>query len=170
MTIQTIRSDFESQDALGASSERSRLYFQVSTGDSMQVVERIPPAAASAGGCLIYRVVPVVQTHRREQYDAFESLAAEFGDATEVIEGRQWVAAQYGEADLAAIRLDAGLSQAQLASRCDMEQPHVSRYESGKHEPSISIASKLSSALGVSMEAFFNAWQVSRSSSAKVTK
>jgi transcriptional regulator with XRE-family HTH domain len=54
------------------------------------------------------------------------------------------------------------MSQSQLAEACGLEQPHVSRYESGRHEPSLSVSRKMAETLGVSMEQFHNAWLLGR--------
>jgi transcriptional regulator with XRE-family HTH domain len=41
------------------------------------------------------------------------------------------------------------MSQAELARRLGMRQPHIARLESGEHEPSLSTLARLSSALGL---------------------
>lgn len=70
-----------------------------------------------------------------------------------------WVAdALYpGEPTLAALRLRAGLSQADFARRCGLRQPHVSRYETGKHEPGVFQAQAMADALGVSLDVLVKA-------------
>ena len=70
-----------------------------------------------------------------------------------------WVAnALYpGEPTLAALRLRAGLSQADFALRCGLRQPHVSRYETGKHEPGVFQAQAMANALGVSLDVLVQA-------------
>ena len=70
-----------------------------------------------------------------------------------------WVAdALYpGEPTLAALRLRAGLSQAEFARRCGLKQPHVSRYETGKHEPGIFQAQAMADALGVNLDVLVKA-------------
>ena len=65
-----------------------------------------------------------------------------------------WVADTFyrGPATLASLRLRAGLSQKELAHRCGLEQPHISRYESGRHEPGIFQAQVMATALGVTLD------------------
>jgi len=124
------------------------------------------PEAASSEPCVLIHVTPVRQSSFKEGYDDFERLASEVVNddqvAAAVVRGREWVASTYGNGDLASLRLAAGLSQSELARVCDIEQPHVSRYESGRHEPLVSTAGKMAKALGVSLEAFVNAWSLSR--------
>lgn len=66
----------------------------------------------------------------------------------------------YPAKGLAALRLDAGLSQAELARRLNIQQSHVSRYEAGRAEPGIDKAADMACALGVGLEAFHQAWRV----------
>ena len=46
-------------------------------------------------------------------------------------------------------RVANGLSQAALARRLGMRQPHVARLEAGDHEPSLSTLARLSTVLGL---------------------
>lgn len=97
-------------------------------------------------------------------HDAFDNLLAEVEAdpvaSKRVSEGRRWVAqAFYGEVPLlASLRLAAGLSQRQLGAVCGLNQPHVSRYESGRHEPGIAVAATMAQALGVDLNTFAAAW------------
>ena len=140
----------------------------VSEGAGTSRIQERPavPEAASSGPCVIFHVTPVRQSSFKDGYDDFERLASEVVSdgqvAEEVVRGREWVASKYGNGDLASLRLAAGLSQSELARVCDIEQPHVSRYESGRHEPLVSTAGKMAKALGVSLEVFVNAWSLSR--------
>lgn len=70
-----------------------------------------------------------------------------------------WVAETLypGENTLATMRLRAGLSQKELAARCNFEQPHVSRYESGRTEPGVFAAKRIAIALGVSLDQLVDA-------------
>lgn len=56
------------------------------------------------------------------------------------------------EFSLAKLRLQAGLSQAQLASMMNTQQPAIARLEKGETDPTLSTIHKLSEALGVSAE------------------
>jgi transcriptional regulator with XRE-family HTH domain len=53
---------------------------------------------------------------------------------------------------LAAMRLNAGLSQKQLADAVGSAQPNVSLWESGMREPSLSTVAKLARVLNVSAD------------------
>lgn len=55
---------------------------------------------------------------------------------------------QWGER-LRVRRLDAGLSQVQLAEKSGLKQSHICRLEIGKHKASIKTARKLAAALGI---------------------
>lgn len=50
--------------------------------------------------------------------------------------------------ELKAARTAAGLSQAELARRTDLPQPHISKIEAGKSQPSWETACKLIEACG----------------------
>jgi DNA-binding XRE family transcriptional regulator len=100
---------------------------------------------------------------------AFEDLLAEMEatpeDAAGLSAARQRIGlAFYGGAPtLASLRLAAGFSQRQLGERCHMMQPNVSRFESGRHEPTLGVAHEMAAALGVDLDRFFEAWTNSRS-------
>jgi DNA-binding XRE family transcriptional regulator len=125
------------------------------------------PQLSSEGFCLVlpFKHLPVELPPAK--VDEFEALAAEVEDSPEVNAGRQWVAETFyrDSTSLAGLRMRAGLSQVELGRRTNLEQSHISRYESGKHEPGLQIARSLASALGVSIEAVADAWMVSREQS-----
>lgn len=50
------------------------------------------------------------------------------------------------------LRTERGLTQAQLAKRCGMEQPHISDIEGGKREPGWTTARRIAAALDVTMD------------------
>lgn len=51
------------------------------------------------------------------------------------------------------LRLDAGMTQEELAGKCGMKKQSISRYENSDREPNIRIAKSLADALGVSIDA-----------------
>lgn len=53
-------------------------------------------------------------------------------------------------------RLQAGLTQEELAARCGMQKQSISRYEKSAREPNIRIASSLAKALGVSLDSLIS--------------
>ncbi len=93
---------------------------------------------------------------RQDEFDIDDYVATQ-DDATraQVAAAGSWVADTLypGEPTLASLRLRAGLSQAEFAAKCGLKQPHVSRCETGKHEPDIFQAQALADALGVSLDA-----------------
>lgn len=164
-----IRSESAFLPAAGSTSLVPRFQLQVvkDKDGTTRTVDRPPiPESASSGPCNLFYVTPIQPPSSKEGYDAFDRLAAEVARDDQAVEevrqGRKWIAASYGSGDLASLRLAAGLSQSELAVRCGIEQPHVSRYESGRHEPLVTIASKMASALGTSLEVLVKAWNQSR--------
>lgn len=101
-------------------------------------------------------------------FDGFDEFVDEIESVpegrVEIAEARKWVGTKFyaDSYSLAGLRLAAGLSQRQLAEMCGMEQPHVSRLESGRHEPQLSLAIKLAKALSVSIDVFSQAWANTR--------
>jgi DNA-binding XRE family transcriptional regulator len=169
MTTQLIRSEFASSPAAALTSPVPKFLVQVvneGAGTSRILERPAAPEAASSEPCVLFHVTPVRPSSFKEGYDDFDRLASEVASdgqvAAEVVRGREWLSSTYGNGDLASLRLAAGLSQSELARVCDIEQPHVSRYESGRHEPLVSTAGKMAKALGVSLEVFLNAWSLRR--------
>ena len=143
----------------------SKTFVQVVRAGSERLIERdAAERPRNAQPCVVV-AVNVLESHPLQK-DEFESLLHEMeanpAEAESLRTGRKWVASKFGNGDLASLRLAAGLSQTQLAVLCEMSQPHVSRYESGKHEPMTSVTEKLAHALNVPMEEVFRAWQMSR--------
>jgi transcriptional regulator with XRE-family HTH domain len=64
-------------------------------------------------------------------------------------------AGEFG-AVLKALRENAGLSQAELAERLNVDQASVSRWERGQGEPGISLAVPLAAILGVDVDRLLN--------------
>jgi DNA-binding XRE family transcriptional regulator len=52
-------------------------------------------------------------------------------------------------ARLRALRLEAGLTQAELARRTGIKRPNIARVEAGRHTPSLETLARLASAIGV---------------------
>lgn len=51
-----------------------------------------------------------------------------------------------------ALRLDAGMTQEELAQRVGLKKQNISRYENARVEPNIRTAKRIAEALGVSLE------------------
>jgi DNA-binding XRE family transcriptional regulator len=92
-----------------------------------------------------------------------DDLLAEFeatpNGAKAVAKGRQWVAKTfYGNgASLAALRLQHGWSQAELARRVGTSQSYIGRLETGGIDPQLSTIRKIATALGVPVTALVDA-------------
>jgi len=52
-------------------------------------------------------------------------------------------------ARLKELRLEAGLTQAELARRTGIHRPNIARVEAGRHTPSLETLSRLTVAIGV---------------------
>lgn len=119
--------------------------------------------------CRIYDIeankAPISSNPSFSEFDKLlSSLEEDEEIAKKLNEARKWVCNEFYSDNLtmASLRLSAGLSQCNLGKTCGIEQSHVSRYESGKHEPSISLSVKLAKALNVDVETLFVAWDNSR--------
>ena len=56
---------------------------------------------------------------------------------------------------IARLRIEQGLTQAELAERVGTKQPSIARLESGKHEPSLDLLGRVAAALGQWLEIRF---------------
>jgi DNA-binding XRE family transcriptional regulator len=102
----------------------------------------------------------LAQTGIADEFDIDQFIAAEDQSTRDAVAGArpQIASALYGaKQTLASLRLRAGLSQRELAERCGIEQPHISRYETGRHEPGLLQARAMARILGVSLEEFVDA-------------
>lgn len=79
--------------------------------------------------------------------------------AKAVAKGRQWVAKTfYGDGtSLAALRLQHGWSQAELARQVGTSQSYIGRLETGGIDPQLSTVRKIALALGVSVTVLVDA-------------
>lgn len=105
-----------------------------------------------------------------DEFDIDDYIAGQDQNTRDALrDARSWVAdAVYPEGrTLAALRLKAGLSQRDLAEKCGLKQPHVSRYEAGRHEPGVFQAQAMAKELGVSLDAFVEALKNSKLQSCK---
>lgn len=115
--------------------------------------------------CRIYDIeankAPISSNPSFSEFDKLlSSLEEDKEIAKKLNEARKWVGNEFysDNLTLASLRLSAGFSQCNLGKTCGIEQSHVSRYESGKHEPSLSLSVKLAKALNVDVETLFVAW------------
>ena len=128
------------------------------------------PPATNADACMVYVIEHAVHAEAAPAFADFDALVAELeadpASQQQLAAGRRWVgqALYAGTPTLTSLRLAAGLSQRQLGDLCNLQQPHVSRYEAGRVEPSLSMAHAMAQALGVDLGTLHAAW---RATSAK---
>lgn len=166
MTTLAIRSDSASSIESRQTSPTPRTLTVFGTDGSVRLLNHpdVPVRAENLERCQVF-VVEFEQPGvvARTAYSAFDALLTELESsketASQLQEGRKWVSGNFYNdlPTLASLRLAAGLSQKQLADACGMEQPHISRYESGKHDPSLRTSRGIAKALGVNLEVFCEA-------------
>lgn len=81
-------------------------------------------------------------------------LSAEMSEARRQLAGSLYADAP---ASLSALRLEAGLSQAQLAERVETSQPHIARIERGVTDPGTETIARIARALEVDEVVIFRA-------------
>jgi len=130
------------------------------------LVEGLATASAATTKATVYRICEgASRSPAQANTSDFDALLAEVEATPEMArhmaEGRRWVGRSFyaDSVTLSSLRLAAGLSQGQLAKLCGVEQPHISRYESARHVPSLPTAHTLAKHLGVSLDEFFLAWE-----------
>lgn len=167
MMTQTIQSESAlSAVSRGTSPVLDMVTVQGSDGSVRTVQRDAKITAHNSEPCTIYfvdaqmRIEPLSDSF--SDFDKLVDTLEQSAESTvQLNDARKWIASKfYGELPtLSSLRLSAGLSQKQLAYSCEIEQPHVSRYESGRHAPSLEIAALMSSVFGVTMDEFFLAWR-----------
>lgn len=167
MMTQLIRSDSESPNGSEKSSpELSSVKVYGTDGSVRSFTRPTDPPTAATEPCLVYYLqvqqAPTLETNNFSDFDGLlDELEQDPEMAAQLQEGRKWVGETFYQESptLASLRLALGLSQKQLGEVCGMEQPHISRYESGKHEPSLLVSKALAKALQVDLDIFAQAWE-----------
>lgn len=101
--------------------------------------------------------------------DVITRLIAKHGLEEQMKDARTWVAEEFYAPEapnLAYLRLRCGLTQEQLAVKLGIPQSSVSRLERGLETPSLERAKKMADALGVTLDAYFNAHMTAKKSRA----
>lgn len=97
--------------------------------------------------------------------DFIQQLSAETDIAAGMAEARKWIGESISDddktQDLRKLRLNAGLSQSQLAQLVGLKQPNISAIESGNRSPSAHTIINLCSALSVSADVLLKALIIS---------
>jgi len=103
----------------------------------------------------IHQVTPMQPSEAPAGAVDIDDLVAEFeavpATAKAIAKGRQWVAKSFysGRKTLAALRLQRGWSQAELARQVGTSQSYIGRLETGGIDPQLSTVRKIALALGV---------------------
>ena len=140
-----------SPTALSASPQPAEHHLTLVTSHGVQT-----PATASAPW-LIHEVVPNQPSVALTGAVDIDDLLAEFetvpAKAQAIAKGRKWVAQTYykGNKTLAALRLQHGLSQAELARQVGTSQSYIGRLETGGIDPQLSTVRKIALVLGVTV-------------------
>ena len=130
----------------------------------------VPSSPASGEGALViaveFNVAPAVPLKNTRGLDALLSgYEADSFKASKLAEARRRLARlAYNDkpGSLSQLRLAAGLSQAQLASRAGTSQSHVARIELGQNDPGTDVVVRLAVALGVAESDAFGAIRLQR--------
>ena len=128
------------------------------------LIGRVSSPAATSTADVVFREFGTSRPLPLPNTRSLASLVGEFEADSEMAEhlteARRNLAAElYADEPetLSALRLAAGLSQAQLAERADTHQPYIVRLERGQADPSTDMIARLAHALGVNDEQAFRA-------------
>jgi DNA-binding XRE family transcriptional regulator len=123
------------------------------------------PESAPKSAPHLYKIFDfrnVVSRGAEDEMDIDDYIEAQdAGTRAAIADAAVWVADEFyaNKRTLSVLRLRAKMTQRQLADKCGVEQPHISRYESGRVEPKITHASKMAEALGVTLDDFVQAFK-----------
>lgn len=108
------------------------------------------------------RPLPLPGTTRLD--DLLDEFAGDAELQAAMVDARRSMAATVyaDETSLSALRLRAGLSQAQLASRAGTSQSHIARIEAGTTDPGTDLVVRLAEAMQVDAATAFNAVRYQR--------
>lgn len=127
----------------------------ISPAESLPIGTPSSPKSASVGQVL-YREFSLPRQLPLPNTISLDSLLSEFESDAEMaqhmVKARQDMAATlYADESetLSALRLAAGLSQAQLAARACTTQPYIAKIERGQTDPGTDIIARIAQALGV---------------------
>lgn len=141
-------------------SSRSGLQALIQSSASPKTVRSVRPTAdvgaTTTGKAALYVFeASVVHAPQRPGWRDINEVVAEREKnpkrAAALVRARQRLAAEDGRRTLSVMRLEKGLSQAQLAKMIDTSQSRLSRIEAGLDDPLHSTVRKLALALGHSV-------------------
>ena len=134
------------------------------TESQLTLISRAGAAGATASAPWLIREVSLAQPSVVPPGAVdIDDLLAEFEasptGAKAVAKGRQWVAKTFYDdgASLAALRLQHGWSQAELARQVGTSQSYIGRLEKGGIDPQLSTVRKIALVLGVPVAALVDA-------------
>lgn len=114
-----------------------------------------PSSPSASAAPVLYREFSTSRPLPLPHTISLDSLVSEFESDSEMakhmVKARRDIAATlYADEPetLSALRLAAGLSQAQLAARADTTQPYIARIERGQTDPGTDIIARIAQALG----------------------
>ena len=114
-----------------------------------------PSSPSAPAGLVLYREFSIPGPLPLPNTLSLDSLLGEFESDSEMAEHmvkarRDMATTLYADEPetLSALRLAAGLSQAQLAARAHTTQPHIARIERGQTDPGTDIIARIAQALG----------------------
>lgn len=124
----------------------------------------IPSSPASVEGAVLYKEFFVPTPNPVQGAIEFDELLKGFADdeefQNELVEARKEMAKGFYANEpqsFSSLRLRAGLSQSELASRAGTSQPHIARIEAGRNDPGTETVQRIANALGVDVGEVFNA-------------
>src|SRR3990172_5617523 len=129
----------------------------MTTSTATSPVESLPIGAPSSPSAapVLYREFSTSRPLPLPHTISLDSLVSEFESDSEMakhmVKARRDIAATlYADEPetLSALRLAAGLSQAQLAARADTTQPYIARVERGQTDPGTDMRARSAQALG----------------------
>lgn len=131
--------------------------------ESLQIGGQSSPATTS-NTTILYREFGAARPYPLANTRSITSVISEFEadtiDAAHLAEARRNLAATLytDESEtLSALRLNAGLSQTQLADRAGTHQPYIARIERGQTDPSTDMIARIAEALGLDEALTFRA-------------
>ncbi|MBL8446727.1 MAG: helix-turn-helix transcriptional regulator [Zoogloeaceae bacterium] len=129
----------------------------------------VPSSPASRNGVVIVKEFNAARPLPLPSTVSLDALLDSFGQDSELQAAmsearREMAATVYADEveSLSALRLRAGLSQAQLAARMNTSQSYVARVESGTTDPGTDTVSRMAEALGVDEGVAFKAVRYQR--------
>jgi DNA-binding XRE family transcriptional regulator len=135
------------------------------TGSSLPAGERLSDSGGQVLFATFELTAPVSLPGTESIGDYLQREAQDVESLELLAAARRQLHQQIGDsADLRALRLRAGLSQAALASRIKSTQTQISHIEAGRTDPATDMVGRIANGLGVSADQVFAAIRAQRNS------